>query len=341
MKNAYPNDLVKSKIRALIASREQLLKENASLKKAQQTLQAQASLQRDDSALLREKDAQIKELLHRISEMEAPSAAPPAGPSEDAEETLSAETAALRAREEELASQNGVLRARVSSLLSQLEELKQASARQEAPTQPEDAPVQPEEALAPPRADGHAEELQALRGREAEAQEKCRQLTEQNNELYVKLRDSSDRLAAAEAELARLKQAGGELASQNEALAREKDSLLVQRREYEERVARLEAQLARARTEEEQLSIRLGRVFIEVQASAQRILERANLEAERIRSGAASANGAFLQELEQMQSELRDVQSNVGELFREFNGRVDDLEQMLERARGRLASPGE
>ena len=42
-----------------------------------------------------------------------------------------------------------------------------------------------------------------------------------------------------------------------------------------------------------------------------------------------------------MQSELRDVQSNVGELFREFNGRVDDLEQMLERARGRLANPGE
>lgn len=339
MKNAYPNDLVKSKIRALIASREQLLKENASLKKAQQTLQAQASLQRDDSALLREKDAQIKELLHRISEMEAPSAAPPADP---AEETLSAENAALRAHEEELASQNGVLRARISSLLSQLEELKQASARQEeAQAQPEDALVQPDEALVPLRADGHAEELQALRDREAEAQEKCRQLADQNNELYVKLRASSDRLAAAEAELARLKQASGELSSRNEALAREKDSLLVQRREYEERVARLEAQLARARTEEEQLSIRLGRVFIEVQASAQRILERANLEAERIRSGAASANGAFLQELEQMQSELRDVQSNVGELFREFNGRVDDLEQMLERARGRLANPGE
>lgn len=323
MKNAYPNDLVKSKIKALIASREQLLKENASLKKALQNLQEQFSLRRDTSALLREKDSQIKELLHRISQMEAASPADGAG---EPAGGSSAELTALRAREQELTSQNGVLRARISSLLSQLEEQKEASA-------------QPDKAHA--QADDLAEKLQSLRILEAETLEKSRRVTEQNNELFLKLRDSSDRLAAAEEELARLREENRGLAGQNEALAREKDSLLVQQHEHEERVSRLEAQLARARTEEEQLSIRLGRVFIEVQASAQRILEQAGREAEKIRSGAASANGAFLRELEQMQSELREVQSNVGELFREFNGKVGDLEQMLERARGRLVGPGE
>lgn len=172
-----------------------------------------------------------------------------------------------------------------------------------------------------------------LKQQNAELQNQNAELQSQNSELH-------NQVLSLQAQLGDLKNSGDGRRQQDsrmnaiiensnrkiEALMSERDALVAEKKELMGRISRAEKS---SPNKDDELSLKIGRVLIEAQASAQRIVSDAENEAHDVREETAGLSNSFLKDVEAAKAELETMKSSMAGITSSLNSRVDVMLGML------------